>query len=56
MYWMHVVKQFNMLLYSIYFEGGEENPVIIPPHGNAKDSTAYRRTQEYTIKDKRNGR
>lgn len=32
------------------FEGGEEVPVIIPPHGNAKkDSTAYRRTQKSTL-------
>ena len=29
------------------FEGGEEVPVIIPPHGNAKkDSTSYRHTQK----------
>ena len=32
------------------FEGGEEVPVIIPPHGNAKkDSTSYRRTQKSTL-------
>ena len=32
------------------FEGGEEVPVIIPPHGNAKkDSTSYRCTQKSTL-------
>ena len=32
------------------FEGGEEVPVIKPPHGNAKkDSTSYRHTQKSTL-------
>ena len=40
--------QFAVVQY--VFEGGEEVPVIVPPHGNAKrDSTSYRRTQKSTL-------
>lgn len=27
------------------FEGGVEMPVILPPHGNTKETTSYCRTQ-----------
>ena len=32
------------------FEDGIEVPVILPPHGNSKNTTAYRRTQPSTLK------
>ena len=37
-----------MLLSSI-FEGGVEVPVVVPPHGNAKDLIYYRYTQKCTL-------
>ena len=34
------------------FDGGNEVPVIIPPHGNAKkEKASYRRTQKSTLSE-----
>ena len=32
------------------FEDGVEVPIVLPPHGNSKTATAYRRTQPSTLK------
>ena len=50
--WIHGGKvQYAVIQY--IFEDGNEAPVLLPPHGNAKTATSnsYHRTQKSTLKE-----